>query len=65
MDEKRVLNELAVRCPDKRLSCESAFEIAQRLGVEPIAVGRAANHLGIKIVDCQLGCFGCGSRSKG
>jgi len=34
------------------------------LGVAPLAIGQAANRLGIKITDCQLGCFGRARKDK-
>lgn len=58
MSEEKVLQEVKARSGDGRLPCRIAFEIAAELGVEPIAIGRAANRLGVKIIDCQLGCFG-------
>ncbi|HHW54545.1 MAG: hypothetical protein WAQ41_07825 [bacterium] len=61
-EEKDLLQELAALAPDKRLSCPQALALANRLGVAPIKVGRAADQLGIKIVGCQLGCFGEGKK---
>jgi hypothetical protein len=61
MDE-RVADEVRRRAPEGRLPCAEALAIAERLGVAPAAVGEAANALGIKIVDCQLGCFGGGAK---
>ena len=58
MEEDRVLQEVEKRCPDNRLPCALAFQIAQDLGVTPLRIGQAANKLGIKICECQLGCFG-------
>ncbi len=43
---------------DKRIPCIKALSLAKRLKVKPMEIGRAANELGIKITDCQLGCFG-------
>ena len=40
------------------LACARAKGIAKRLGVAPKEVGDAADRLGMRIVDCQLGCFG-------
>jgi len=42
---------------DKRLACADAFRIAQDLDVPLAEVGRACNELGIKMMQCQLGCF--------
>jgi hypothetical protein len=41
-----------------RIPCARALAVARRLGVEPRTVGDACNREGIKIVRCQLGCFG-------
>lgn len=40
-----------------RLSCARAWGVAERLGEERLAVGQAADALGIRISHCQLGCF--------
>ena len=58
--DERLAEELRRRASDGCLPCAAAFEIAERLGIPRRAVGDAANELGIKIVDCQLGCFGRG-----
>ena len=42
---------------DKRLACSDAFRIARDLDVSVADVGRACEELGIKIAQCQLGCF--------
>ena len=39
------------------LRCADAFAAAQRLQADLASVGRACNEHGIKIVQCQLGCF--------
>ncbi len=49
--------EMLKRVIDGRLSCASARQIAEKLGLTYGEVGAAANELGIKIKDCQLGCF--------
>lgn len=40
-----------------KLTCANAQQLAKRAGVAPSVVGRTAERLGIKISDCQLGCF--------
>lgn len=40
-----------------RLPCAKAWEIARELGIKRARVGRAADALGIRISQCQLGCF--------
>ncbi len=39
------------------LRCSKAFEVAGQLGASVGAIGRICNEEGIKIVQCQLGCF--------
>jgi hypothetical protein len=42
---------------ENRITCKMAWEIAARLKVGKIAVGRACEAMGIKIKNCQLGGF--------
>ena len=42
---------------DDRLTCRDAQAVADELGLKPGDVGRAADELGIRIKDCELGCF--------
>jgi hypothetical protein len=42
---------------DKRIACADAFRIAQDLDVPLADVGRTCDELGIKMMQCQLGCF--------
>jgi hypothetical protein len=42
---------------DGYLSCPTAWRIAKDSDVPRIAVGVIADRLGIRITDCQLGCF--------
>ena len=50
---------------DGQLPCARAMAIASRLGIEPAAVGLAANQAGIRISHCQLGLFGYGPKAEG
>lgn len=50
-------NELKASLVDDRLPCAVAFEIGRKLKVSPGTVGDMANNLGVKISNCQLGCF--------
>ena len=63
-DDERVAEEVKRRAPGGRLPCAVALELAAELGVAPLAIGQAANRLGIKITDCQLGCFGRARKDK-
>ncbi|MFH1032012.1 MAG: hypothetical protein V1767_05580 [Chloroflexota bacterium] len=39
------------------LSCPTAWRIAKEAKVSKIAVGQTADKLGVRVTDCQLGCF--------
>jgi hypothetical protein len=43
---------------EERLHCEAAHRIAEKLGVQPLAVGKEADEIGVRITRCQLGLFG-------
>lgn len=60
--DERVAEAVRAAAPARRLACADALAIAERLGVEPLTVGQTANALGVKLVDCQLGCFGSGKK---
>ena len=47
-----------VRVDGDRLSCQAAWEIASELGLPRSLIGTAADRAGVRIRDCQLGCFG-------
>ncbi len=55
--KKELKEEMLKEAVNGRLSCAAARQLAERLGVSYREVGEAANTLGIKIKDCQLGCF--------
>ncbi len=56
MNEK-IKEEIRKRAVNNRLPCPVARKIAVDLSVPVKDVGRAADELGIKITDCELGCF--------
>jgi LAO/AO transport system kinase len=51
---ERLLKE---RAEDGNISCADAWKIAGELGVPKKDVGRAADEAGVRIQNCQLGCF--------
>ncbi len=52
------INEAAQHRGGRRvLRCADAFALAKRIGVELPAITQICNREGIKIVQCQLGCF--------
>lgn len=51
---KQAVSEKAV---DGKIECAVARKVAEDLGVPYKAAGEAANELGIKVKNCDLGCF--------
>ena len=51
--EEKVVSSLV----DDQLPCAVAFKIDRELKISPREVGKTADKLGIRIVNCQLGCF--------
>ena len=56
MNEKLRL-EIMKKAVDSKLPCADARKIAEDLGIPYAEVGAAADELGVKIKNCQLGCF--------
>jgi len=54
----KMAEKIRLRAPEGKISCISAFKIAQELSVQPSEIGRAADLLEIRITKCQLGLFG-------
>jgi hypothetical protein len=54
----RLIETLKAQAGDeKRLACVEAFKIARDLDVPLADLGRTCDELGIKMMQCQLGCF--------
>jgi len=43
---------------DGKITCKEACEIASKMGIENHVVGKIIDEKKIKIIECQLGCFG-------
>jgi hypothetical protein len=54
---KEIEKALQKHTVDMKISCAAARKIAEDLGVNYKDVGEVADRLGIRIKDCQLGCF--------
>lgn len=62
--DTRIAKEINERCQNQAISCFRAFEIAERLNVKPMEVGRTADLMNIRLVKCQLGLFGYQPENK-
>ena len=56
-NEKLIINEALLREGKKTLACAQAFKLSQEHNVSLKEIGEVCNQHGIKIIDCQLGCF--------
>jgi hypothetical protein len=56
-NEKIVINASAPREGKKVLSCAQAVKLSKEHGISLKEIGEACNQHGIKIIECQLGCF--------
>lgn len=54
---KDIEKALLTYSEDKKIPCASARKIAEDLKVPYSQVGQVANQLGIRIKECELGCF--------
>lgn len=52
-----VLETVRSAAPEGLISCTLARKLARDLGVPPQVIGRAADLLKIKVINCELGCF--------
>lgn len=49
--------EIIKAAKDGRLPCAKAFQLSKELGVPLKEIGELCNAEGIRIKNCQLGCF--------
>lgn len=59
-----VMDAVKAAAVENKITCVSAFGIAEELCATPADAGRAADLLGLKIAKCQLGLFGYGKGVK-
>ena len=62
--DSRISEEIKKRTSNSELPCAMAFTIAADLAVPVEAVGKTADLMEYRLVKCQLGLFGYGSRKK-
>jgi len=54
----RLIETLKAQAGDEKLlACTDAFKIARDLDIPLAEVGSTCNELGIRVMQCQLGCF--------
>ncbi len=57
MTDSEVQDKIRAAAVNGKIPCESAFQLAQDLGISRSRLGELLNELKIKIIQCQLGCF--------
>jgi len=62
---EKIINAALDEARSGRLSCATAHEIAARLDIAPLEVGRAVNRTELRLYRCQLGLFGYGPKPEG
>lgn len=55
--KEKLREEMLKKAVDGKLTCAAARQIAEELGIPYAEVGAAADELGVRIKNCQLGCF--------
>ena len=55
---EKLINDAAVlREGKKKLSCAQAFKLSKEHNISLKEIGETCNQQGIKMMECQLGCF--------
>lgn len=62
--EPALADAIQARLKEGKLDCVAAFVLAKEKGITPLAVGEAADSLGIHLSHCQLGLFGFPGHAK-
>jgi len=55
---ENIKNKLVELAKEGKLTCVEAHQLAESEGVSLVIIGEVAKDAGVKISDCQLGCFG-------
>jgi hypothetical protein len=61
--EKQAVALVRERTSDGRIRCRQALMIAEETGLPSRRVGSLIDREGLKIIECQLGCFGWKKKS--
>ncbi len=55
--DERIERRVREVAEDDKLPCAVAFKVAEEFKISRLAVGEAADRVGVRISRCQLGCF--------
>lgn len=56
-NEELIVNSTTLREGKKVLACTQAHKLSKEHNISLKEIGETCNHHGIKIIQCQLGCF--------
>lgn len=58
MTDQEILEAIRPLVRDGHLTCKDALELAAKLQIKPTQIGRICDSSEIRLINCQLGCFG-------
>lgn len=58
MDKEHIAKRIETEAKEKRIACKQALRIAEEEGIPSRELGQMLNDMEIKVISCQLGCFG-------
>ena len=64
MTEQEILAALRPLVREDRLACKDALELAGKLEIQSTRIGKICDQNQIRIINCQLGCFGLRGKKK-
>ncbi len=57
MDRKKLEETIKEKSKNGKIPCAVCFQIAEDFGISKREMGKILNEIGVKIGQCQLGCF--------
>ncbi|MCK4304643.1 MAG: hypothetical protein KAY24_10440 [Candidatus Eisenbacteria sp.] len=64
MTDQEILDTMQPLLKNGMLRCKDALALAAELQIKPNLIGRVCNLNDIRIINCQLGCFGTGPKKR-
>ena len=64
MNTDEILKAMQPFVQEGTLKCRDALALAARLNIKPTLIGKTCNQNDIRVINCQLGCFGSVSKGR-
>ena len=64
MTDQEILEQIQPLVKEGMLPCKRALALAEQLTINPAQIGKVCNQNEIRIVNCQLGCFGTQHKNR-